>query len=50
LPLAALLLWVDSLLNCTGLFLPARYAENVTNIGINKILAPAKISLVFAKL
>jgi hypothetical protein len=50
LPLAALLLWADSLPNCTGSFLPARHAENVTNIGINKISAPAKISLIFAKL
>jgi len=50
LPLAALLLWADSLLHCTGLFVPARYAENVTNIGVGKISAPAKISLVFAKL
>jgi hypothetical protein len=29
---------------------PACCAENVTNIGIDKILAPAKISLIFAKL
>jgi len=28
----------------------ARHAENVTNIGIDKILAPSKISLIFAKL
>jgi hypothetical protein len=28
----------------------ACHAENVTNIGINKILAPTKISLIFAKL
>jgi hypothetical protein len=27
-----------------------RHEENVTNIGIDKILAPAKISLIFAKL
>jgi hypothetical protein len=30
---------------CTG-----RHAENVTNIGVDKISAPAKISLIFAKL
>jgi hypothetical protein len=49
LPLAALLLWADSLLHCTGLFVAAGYAENVTNIGVDKISAPTKISLVFAK-
>jgi hypothetical protein len=32
------------------LIVPARHAENVTNIGVDKILAPAKISLIFAKL
>jgi hypothetical protein len=32
------------------LVVPARHAENVTNIGVDKILAPAKISLIFAKL
>jgi hypothetical protein len=32
------------------LVVPARCAENVTNIGVNKILAPTKISLIFAKL
>jgi hypothetical protein len=48
LPLAALLLWADSLLHCSGLFVPARFTENVTNIGVDKISAPAKISLVFA--
>ena len=32
------------------LIVPARHAENVTNIGIDKILVPAKISLIFAKL
>jgi hypothetical protein len=32
------------------LVVPARHSENVTNIGINKILAPGKISLIFAKL
>ncbi len=31
------------------LVVPTRHAENVTNIGANKILAPAKISLIFAK-
>jgi hypothetical protein len=50
LPLAALLLWTDSLPHCTGLFVPARIAENLTNIGVDKISAPAKISLIFAKL
>ncbi len=29
---------------------PACHAENVANVGVNKILAPAKISLIFAKL
>ncbi len=28
----------------------ARHAENVTNIGVDKILGPAKISLIFTKL
>ncbi len=32
------------------LIVPARHAEKVTNIGVDKILAPAKISLIFAKL
>ncbi len=32
------------------LIVPARHAENVTNIGVDKILAPAKISLIFTKL
>ncbi len=32
------------------LIVPARHAENVTNSGADKILAPAKISLIFAKL
>jgi hypothetical protein len=32
------------------LVVPARHAENVTNIGLNKISAPTKISLIFAKL
>jgi hypothetical protein len=32
------------------LVVPARHAENDTNIGVNKILAPAKISLIFTKL
>jgi hypothetical protein len=45
LPLPALLLWVDSLPHCTGL--PCR---NVTNIGVEKMSAPAKISLIFPKL
>jgi hypothetical protein len=31
------------------LVLPYRHAENVTNIGVDKILASAKISLIFAK-
>jgi hypothetical protein len=50
LPLAALLLWADSLPHYTGLFVPTRHAEPITNIGVNKISAPAKISLIFAKL
>jgi hypothetical protein len=48
--LAALLLWADSLLHCVGIFVSARHAENVTNIGVNKISEPTKISLIFAKL
>jgi hypothetical protein len=32
------------------LIVPARHAENVTNIGVNKILVSTKISLIFAKL
>jgi hypothetical protein len=28
----------------------ARHAENVTNIGVDKVSAPAKISLIFTKL
>jgi hypothetical protein len=32
------------------LIVPARHAENVTNIGFDKISAPAKISLIFTKL
>ena len=32
------------------LIVAARHAENVTNIGVEKISAPAKISLIFAKL
>jgi hypothetical protein len=32
------------------LIVPARHAENITNIGVEKISAPAKISLIFAKL
>jgi len=35
---------------CYRLTVLARYAENVTNIGVDKISAPAKISLIFAKL
>jgi hypothetical protein len=50
LPLAALFLWADSLLHCSGLFVPARHAENLTNIGVDKISTPAEISLIFAKL
>jgi hypothetical protein len=50
LPLAAPLLWADSLPHCISSFIPARHAENVTNIGVDKISAPAKISLIFAKL
>jgi hypothetical protein len=48
--LAALLSWADSLPQSTGLFVPARHAENVTNIGVDKISAAAKISLIFTKL
>jgi hypothetical protein len=48
LPLAALLLSADSLPHSTGLIVPAQHAENVTNIGVVKILVPAKISLIFA--
>jgi hypothetical protein len=32
------------------LIVRARHVENVTNIGVNKILAPSKISLIFARL
>jgi hypothetical protein len=49
LPLAALLLRADSPALYRLLAL-APHAEKVTNIGIDKILAPAKISLIFAKL
>jgi hypothetical protein len=48
-PLAAPLLWADSLPHCTGSFVPAHHAEMSQNIGIDKISAPAKISLIFAK-
>jgi hypothetical protein len=48
LPPAALLLWVDSLPHCTGLFVLARHAENVTNIGVDKISALTKISITIA--
>jgi hypothetical protein len=49
LPLAALLLLSPALYL---LVVPARHAENVTNIGVDKIyiLEPTKISLIFAKL
>jgi hypothetical protein len=47
LPLAALLFLSPTLYR---LVVPARHAENVTNIGVDKILAPAKISLIFVKL
>jgi hypothetical protein len=50
LPLATLLLWADSLRHCTGLLHRPAMQKNVTNIGIDKISAPAKISLIFAKL
>jgi hypothetical protein len=49
LPLAAPLLWADSPA-LYWLIVPARHAENVTYIGVNKILVPAKISLIFTKL
>jgi hypothetical protein len=39
LPLAALFLWEDSLLHCTGLLY-----WSTSNIGFNKILASTKIS------
>jgi hypothetical protein len=32
------------------LIVPVRHAKNNTNIGIDRILAPAKISLIYAKL
>jgi hypothetical protein len=32
------------------LVVPASHAENVTNIGVDKISVPAKISLIFTKL
>jgi hypothetical protein len=48
--LAAPLLWADSLPHCTGSFVLARHAEMSENIGVDKISAPAKISLVFTKL
>jgi hypothetical protein len=32
------------------LIVRARHAENITNIDVNKILAPGKISLIFARL
>jgi hypothetical protein len=51
LPLATMLLWADSLSHCMyWLIVPTRHAENVTNIGVDKISAPTKISLIFAKL
>jgi hypothetical protein len=50
LPLATPLLWADSLLHCTVSIVPARHAEMSQNIGVDKILAPANISLIFAKL
>jgi hypothetical protein len=50
LPLATLLLWSDSLRHCTGLLYRLAMQKKVTNIGIDKISAPAKISLIFTKL
>jgi hypothetical protein len=35
---------------CPGLFAPARHAGMSQNVGVDKLLAPAKISLIFAKL
>jgi hypothetical protein len=37
-------------LSDSRLIVPAPHAENVKNICVNKISAPAKISLIFAKL
>jgi hypothetical protein len=37
------------LLHCPGLVVLARDARKSQNIGINKILTPAKISLIFTK-
>jgi hypothetical protein len=39
---AALLLWAYSLPHCTGSFVPARHAENVTNIGVDKYRRPPR--------
>ncbi len=40
--LAALLLWAESLPHCTGLSVPACHAENLTNIGVNKVRCPPR--------
>jgi hypothetical protein len=50
LQLATQILWADILPHCTGSFVPARHGEMSQNIGVNKISAPTKISLIFAKL
>jgi hypothetical protein len=44
------LLWADFLPHCPGLVVPASHAKNSQNIGVIKMLALAKISLIFAKL
>jgi hypothetical protein len=49
LQLAGQLLREDSLPHSTGLFVPARHAGMSQNIGVDKISAPAKISLIFAE-
>ncbi len=50
LPLATMFFMGGLSLALYWLFVPARHAENFTNIGVDKILAPTKIALIFAKL
>jgi hypothetical protein len=50
LQLAGQLLWADFLPHCPSLFVPARHAGMSQNNGVNKMLAPSKISQFFAKL
>jgi hypothetical protein len=50
LQLASQLLWADFLPHCPGLVIPARHAKKSQNIGVNKMLASAKISLIFDNL